>query len=429
MKDDSQPEIELDGFPIASAGESPSAREDFEVLLSRFSEELRQGLQPSVEDYARRYPKSADQIRELFPLVTTLEHWKAEKEIECLRRNLPHDFPIRRLGKYDLVREVARGGMGIVFEAVHVDTGRRVAVKLLPWRFAADLPRWKQHFRGQAETIAGLQHPGIVPVYSFGRAHGYLYYVMQLIEGMSLDQAIRQLRESGSVRLDQNRPASDEAAAGVESVGRMPDELTRHSWQAFARIGAQAARALDYAHRRGVIHDDVKPANLLLDAGGHVFVTDFGMSRRDTGDGKQTDAQHDSEDGEHPVGTLRYMPPERVAGRGSDARSDIYALGATLYELITQSPAFDSDDRPDLIQQVLHTEPARPRKQVRQIPRSLETIVLQAMAKEPAWRYPSAQAFAADLLRFANGQRIRARRPSLLRRLLRWQPRSGRVDD
>lgn len=405
----------LDGFPVASDPEHVRAREPLEVLVSRFADAVRRGDHPSIDDYARRYGEWAAQIRELFPLIQTLEQWKSDKEVECLRRSVPEDFPVRRLGHYEIVRELGRGGMGIVFEAVQDGTGKRVAVKLLPWRYAADMAQWKERFRREAATIARLRHDNIVGVYTFGTHQGYCYYVMQLVEGVSLDWIIRRLRETSDlVYVDEIRRAGRaEQPKAVENPGAQPVQpscgLGRDSWKEFAQIGVQVALALAHAHEKGVLHNDIKPANLLLERSGHVFVTDFGIGRR---------AEDELANSEHQTGTLRYMAPERLLGR-RDARSDIYSLGVTLYELVTQKPAFEVADRRQLMELILKSGVKPLREIVPQIPRRLETIVLNAMAADPDERYPSAEAMAADLVRFINGQRVRSTRFGRLRRMLR----------
>ena len=178
-----------------------------------------------------------------------------------------------------------------------------------------------------------------------------------------------------------------------------------------ARIGVQVAEALEYAHQQGILHRDIKPSNLLLDAQGEVWVTDFGLA-------KDQDSDELTRTGDI-VGTLRYMAPERFDG-WSDPRSDVYALGATLYELLTLRPAFDESDRVKLIDQVLH-EGAMPLRQLdRRIPRDLETIVLKGLAKEPGERYATAGQLAEDLRRFVAGKPILARRSSAFERSWRW---------
>jgi WD40 repeat protein len=200
-------------------------------------------------------------------------------------------------------------------------------------------------------------------------------------------------------------------------------ESGRHYWQSVARIGIQVAEALDYAHGQGIFHRDIKPSNLLLDNRGTVWVTDFGLAKAASPDGDAGEAITHTGD---IIGTLRYMAPERFQGR-SDARSDIYSLGLTLYELLVYRPAFDETDRTKLIHQVTHGEPPPPRKINRAVPRDLETILLKAIEREPARRYPTARAFAEDLVRFVEDKPIQARQVSRTERLWRWCRRNPAV--
>ncbi|MBI3865096.1 MAG: serine/threonine protein kinase [Planctomycetia bacterium] len=416
MNDPSQrADADLQGMPVAADPENYRAREPLEVLVSRFADAVRRGAQPSIDDYARRYAEWADKIRELFPLIQTLEHWKTDKEMECLRRSVPDEFPVRQLGSYRLVRELGRGGMGIVFEAVHENTGQRVAVKLLPWRFATGMAQWEEQVQREARTIAGLRHANIVRVHSFGTHEGYCYYVMDLIAGVSLDWIIRRLRESADlVYVEEIRRAGRVelgAATKPDRADQRSSGLRRNSWNDFANIALQVALALAHAHEAGVLHNDVKPANLLLDGAGNVIVTDFGIGRRTAVDAEAAE--------EHQVGTLRYMAPERLLG-GGDARSDVYSLGVTLYELVTQTPAFADDDRRQLMELILKSQFEPPRQLAPDVPRPLETIILNAMLADPHHRYPSAAAMASDLLRFTSGLPVAARRPGLLDRATRW---------
>lgn len=426
-------EAELDGFPVAADPEHLQARETLEVLISRFTEEVRRGENPSIEEYARRNRHLADEIREIFPLVADLEQWKNDNEVECLRRNVRDEFPLRGLGPYQFLRELGRGGMGIVFEAVREDSERRFALKLFPWRFATDMAQWRECFRREAATIAGLKHPNIVRVYSFGVRGGYCYYVMQLVQGVSLDLIVRRLRESTKKvrasdllrakppkashadRKERNkRPQPDQNSPGEPA--ELPDTterlgLSRDSWHGFATIGLQVASALQHAHAQGVLHNDMKPANLILTDKCEVIVTDFGVERRTQADLTKS--------GDHAMGTLRFMAPERLLGV-CDARSDVYSLGATLYELVTQTPAFHASQERLLIQHILKSKLRPPRQLNSRIPRALETIILNAMARDPAERYPTASALATDLTRFLQGEPIQRRRPGLTRRIFNW---------
>jgi tetratricopeptide (TPR) repeat protein len=232
---------------------------------------------------------------------------------------------------------------------------------------------------------------------------------MQLIAGAGLDAVIRDLRclraaEGNSVR------TSSHLAALTSSPGQS-------FWVSVARLGAQAAEALAYAHAQGLVHRDVKPSNLLLDSQGTVWVTDFGLA-------KGPEHEDLTESGEL-VGTLRYAPPERFRGQW-DARGDVYALGLTLYELLTLRPAYAEHDRAQLLHQVLHVEPARPRQLEPAIPHDLETVVLKAIARGPERRYQSAAEMADDLRRFAEGRPVRARRASTAERAWRWCRRHPR---
>lgn len=391
----------------AELQQSPSSeesdRDPLELALSEFTEEQRQGLNPTIDEFAERYPNLADQIRDLFPMVCSLERWKTEKEVECLRRSVPQQFSFERLGEYQVVRELGRGGMGVVFEAVHAQSGRSVAIKLLPWRYAADMPSWKKRLQREASTIAALKHPNIIQIFSFSEDEGYYYYVMQLIEGESLDHIIG--------RLKRERARHERAKAPLRP--RIPNDavLSFDSWKGFAKIGEQVALALSCAHKQGVLHNDIKPSNLLIRSNGQVIVTDFGIGRLP---GSET-----IDDDDHSVGTLHYMPPERWDGK-TDQRSDVYSLGATLYELTTQLPLFDIQRRAELIEAIQQKEPIAPHRFVANFPEPLERIILKSLAKDPSLRYSSALHMGFDLRRFINRQPIHASNSNWFSRSVHW---------
>lgn len=411
MTTDDAFEPELDGFPTEVDPRHVRSREQLEVLATEFADKAREGQRPSIEDYVRRYPQLEDQIRELFPMVAALEQWKSDRESELLRNQLPRDFQIRQLGDCRIVREIGRGGMGVVFEARQGSFDRRVAVKLLPWRISMVPQRWER-FQREAQTFARLKHANIVPIFSFGRHDDFAYYVMQYIEGASLSRVIAELRDRPSVsfgRLVSSRTESDDEGLGTASGAQRG--LKRDSWKQFARIAVQVAQALRHAHRQGVLHNDVKPANLLVDATARVWVTDFGLA-------EELDAT-DTDD--RVTGTLRYMPPERFEGR-SDETSDIYSLGITLFELVTREPAFDASDRSELLTEIAAGSLRPPRDVDREIPVALEAIILKATARQADERYLTAGDFASDLLRFINGEKVRAK-PR--RRWLRGFRRNG----
>ncbi|HEV3443589.1 MAG TPA: protein kinase [Gemmataceae bacterium] len=315
------------------------------------------------------------------------------------------------LGDYRILREIGRGGMGIVYLAEQLSLGRYVALKVLAAHAWLDPQRLKR-FQREATAVARLHHTNIVPVYGVGEQDGLHYFVMQFIEGQGLDEVLEQLRKD-----------CPSQAKRLVLLAGLPQGSTRTGsgwahYQSVAHIGMQVAEALDYAARQGVLHRDIKPANLLLDKAGQVWVMDFGLAKL-----------NDSDDLTHTgdlIGTLRYMAPERFQNR-FDAHSDIYSLGLTLYELLTLQPAFEEVDRSRLIARVLQEEPIRPRRLNPEIPHDLETIVLKATVREPEGRYASAGEMAEDLRRFLADRPIQARRSSALEKLWRWCRRNPLV--
>lgn len=379
--------------------ETPSSaqRMTLDVLLERFTRDVRQGTAHPITHYARRFPQLAKEIEELFPLIEGLEKCKVAQDADFVRQNFPEEFPLRQLGNCTLVREIGRGGMGLVFEAIQSPLGRPVAIKLLPTRFFADQLKSKERFQREAVTIAQLKHQNIVPIYSFGEHDGYYFYVMELVRGVSLDWVIRELRGSAEPICSS---AIYEIATGGGSGAADPwrpakpttnRKLARDSWNVFAKIGIQISLGISHAHLHDVLHHDIKPANLLLNVDGRVVVTDFGGSYQPNTTHRPT--------AEHQTGTLRYMAPERLQGR-SDARSDVYSIGVTLYELVTQEAAFDTDDRSQLTEMVLNAKLPAPRQVRGDVPVALESIIQKAMALNPDARYATARALADDLRRF-----------------------------
>ena len=427
------------------AGVAPEApddqRDEVEALADEFIARRRNGETPGLDEYVARCPSRAEEIRELFPAIAAMERWKPRTAAP--RRDLGGG-PIReRIGEYRLIREIGRGGMGIVYEAEQESLGRRVALKVLPGGGWSD-DRPMQRFLREAKTAGGLKHGHIVPVFAVGVEDGLPYYVMPLIEGAGLDRIILELRARkvasfdgqgraevdlpGIARtlLDRSQagppPPPTDGAPGAAPAGPA-SPLTSASgcatglghWRGVAEVGRQVAEALQHAHERGILHRDVKPANLLLDAQGVAWVADFGLAKA---------ASHDdlSRSGDL-VGTLRYMAPERFRGE-SDARGDVYSLGLSLYELATLRPAHDVPDRAELIRKVAEALPARPRAIDPSIPVDLETVILKAIEPEPRQRYASAGALAEDLGRFLEGRPVLARRASLAEHLARWAARN-----
>jgi len=488
-----------------------------------------QGRPPDIEEFAGRYAELKDDVKaalEGLELVHGLlglgsaagsgggRGLGLERRIESGHR----------IAGYRVVRELGRGGMGTVYEAVHVGLDRPVALKVLGTHAAPDSSA-RRRFLNEARTAAGLHHTHIVPVFDVGQVGGLCYYAMQRIEGSGLDRVLRHLRRtrrqvaSGSdaagagsgdgaagsggsatssrvsrlwVRVSSGWPwrqpryievghgAGHPGPEGSSRAGHAGAESGLHAWSELgdstaswgtgsrqandpdrvaggngagraspsrslrrvsstepgsgsrphenepppfdpprgmayfrwiASAGFQAADALAHAHHQGVIHRDVKPSNLLIDGRGMIWVTDFGLARR-LADPSIT--HHDSL-----LGTPRYMSPEQARTGAIDGRTDVYSLGATLYELLTLRPPFDGKSASELIEQIGQNEPLPPRMLDARIPRDLETIVLKALAKRPIDRYATAADLAADLARFLNREPVKARRISLVGRLWR----------
>jgi serine/threonine protein kinase len=333
------------------------------------------------------------------------------------------------LGDYQILREIGRGGMGVVYEAEQVSLGRRVALKVLPAAAALD-PKQLHRFQVEAHAAACLHHTHIVPIHAVGCERGIPFYVMQLIEGRSLAHLIRDLashdglepahsaKRNGSTTLQRESDVTtaDSPAPGrtILSGGSSSSTRSRAYIHSVAELGVQAAEALEHAHQNGVLHRDIKPANLLLDPRGQLWVTDFGLARV-PGDSPLT-VTGDL------LGTLRYMSPEQALSRRVliDGRTDTYSLGVTLYELLTLRPAFSGKDRQEVLRRIAEEDPRPIRKINRSVPADLETIIHKAMAKEPEGRYRTAQEMAEDLRRFLGNQTIRARRPSAWEIVVKW---------
>ncbi|QEL16266.1 serine/threonine protein kinase [Limnoglobus roseus] len=384
-----------------------------EILLA-YVEAVEAGRPPDPQEFLAAHPEYAADLAEFVQgyhqiggLVSVIR--QAEEPTERWK-TIPAEPPgeLGQLGDYRLLREVGRGGMGIVYEAEQISLRRRVALKILPFAGGADA-RQLQRFRNEAEAAAHLHHSHIVPVFAVGSERGVHFYAMQYIEGQSLAALIADL---GGRTAEPHRPTRAVSALTTEHSNR-----SRQFFRTVATLGRQTAEALEYAHQMGVVHRDVKPANLLLDARGQVWIADFGLA--------QFQSQIDLTVSGEVLGTLRYVSPEQAMGKRGlvDHRTDVYSLGATLYELLTLRPVFDGKDRHALLHQIAFAEPPPPRAVDPTVPVELETIVLKAVAKHPGDRYGSAQELADDLERFLADKPIRAKRPNLVERTRKWARR------
>jgi serine/threonine protein kinase/Flp pilus assembly protein TadD len=393
-------------------------------LIEGLTARLQGGEELDLDALAAAYPDRADEIRSLLPALELLGDMRSSSLSASRSKGSALLQPAvidGMLGDYRIIREVGRGGMGVVYEAQQISLRRKVALKVLP--FASMLePRQLQRFQNEAQAAASLHHPHIVPVYAVGSERGVHYYAMQFIDGQSLETVIRHLRQA-SQGPEPDRMASTSPYSGAAATEATPplaalstERSTRCSayFRSVARLGHQAALAIQYAHERGIVHRDIKPANLLLDMQSNLWITDFGLAR----------CQGDSDltrTGDL-LGTLRYMSPEQTQGIPGliDPRSDVYGLGATLYELLTLRPAFAGNDRQQLLRQIASEDPCSLRRLNKSLPIELETIVLKTLAKRPDERYGSARELAEDLRRFLDDKPIRARRPGPVERSQRW---------
>jgi serine/threonine protein kinase/Flp pilus assembly protein TadD len=409
-----------------SVGAAPS----LESLVARVADEFRErqarGERPDPEEYAASHPEAAPLLRKVLAALDVLGQSLASAAAVAAAAA---DAPVEgTLGDFRVIREVGRGGMGIVYEAEQISLRRRVALKVLPFAATMD-PRQLQRFHNEARAAAGLHHTNIVPVYGVGCERGVHYYAMQFIEGRTLSELIGQRRAPASGGC---QPAVSSSIQGVDTVDtpRSPEPATMPPaaqtsvaprdaayFRQVAQWGIEAAEALDCAHALGVVHRDVKPANLLVDAAGRLWVTDFGLAQ------VQSDPRL-TMTGDL-VGTLRYMSPEQALAKRMviDHRTDVYSLGATLYELLTLQPVFGGADRQELLWQIALEEPKPPRQVNRAIPADLETVVLKAMEKNAAERYATAQEMGDDLERSLRDEPILAKRPGLLARGRKWARR------
>ncbi len=476
-------------------------------LAEEFAERIRSGETPQIEDYCGAHPEHAEMIRAVFPSIQMVE--RANQREEQHRRSGESEsrsssilsMP-ETLGDFQMIREIGRGGMGVVYEALQKSLKRHVALKVISALIAGSEKQLRR-FRREAESVASLHHSNIVPVFGIGEDHGLQYYAMQLIDGVTLAEIINHLRRVPNLTLsaakdtetvghsDEHTPGGSSASrrfgsneAVLRLLGTMPSadvnllqsglsvdlsvdlsgdlsktpdplavtmiqnsdddpesvavtranaatdddsheldqlrpaedvSLNRSYFRNIARLIADVANAMDYAHRQGILHRDLKPANLILDRDGTIWVADFGLAR-------QADLDGVTQTGEI-VGTLRYMAPEQLRGQ-ADIRTDIFALGLTLYELLALKPAVAA---PQVLDAQGRKSVAPLRSSRPEIPADLETITLKACMLEPERRYQSAREFEADLHRFLEDRPIHARRVTPIERLWRWSKRNPQI--
>jgi eukaryotic-like serine/threonine-protein kinase len=391
-------------------------------ILDAYLAELQAGKRPDRGALLREHPELASAL----DCLDALEVLAPPVEISATNAGgtmgeLPRDF-----GPYELIREIGRGGMGVVYEARQKGLDRSVAVKMILAGHLAS-PELVRRFQAEAKAAARLRHSNIVHIHDVGQFHGQDFFAMEYIEGQSLAERIADSsRHTPCAVAGGTHGVPAKVAGGTQSVPATVGGGTRSVPAAAGpidvptavRLVATVARAVEHLHQQGIIHRDLKPSNILLDADGQPYVTDFGLAKVFAPGSDMTSTGVIA-------GTPSYMAPEQALGHRAEVgpTADVYSLGAILYELLAGAPPFHAETPLDTLMEMLGGDPAMPRSLNPRIPRGLELICLKCLAKEPRDRYASAAALADDLDRFARGEVLAARPPSLAQRFWGWTRR------
>lgn len=341
----------------------------FDAVVEEFLHQIRCGGSPSIHQYAEKYPGHADAILCHFPGLIVAEKLAGQRH---KRAKLDLPLPMQ-LGNFELVEEIGRGGMAVVYRAIHKQLSREFAVKVMS-EDSADSRKRVLRFKQEAQVIAQLHHPAIVPLFEFGSQDSLYFIAMRMIDGLTFRQIFEQWESPAVTDLDK----------------------LQKNWRVLAGFFYEICMALSHVHKAGLVHRDIKPSNLMVDSDSRVWIADFGLAKLRT-----SDTTLETTTGL--VGTPRYIAPECIRDK-ADERSDVFSLGVTMFEMFSGISAWGSKCRSlgrldDLALPSL-------RQVDKQIPRRLAKIVKKATTQSPAHRYQSAQLLANDLRQFANGKRF-----------------------
>ena len=392
----------VDRIPDLVEHEDETQRSRLVCELVAIDVEMRmaQGKQVQQDYYLDRLPGFHAEVSDAFELLASQDDAEADQETSRMPA---------KVGDYRIIKRIGRGGSAVVYEAIQESLDRRVAIKMLN---NPDVTSQLARFELESKLVARLHHTNIIEVYGSGIHEGTPYYAMQLVEGKTLREIIRE------TCLAQQSSTANSANGNVDGA---PGHLVGIPNQKLvATIGLQVARAIDHAHQTGILHRDIKPANLLMDENGETWVGDFGIARLLNHDSPQTIAGC-------VVGTIRYLPPEAFSGNWH-VQSDIYSLGTTLYELLALTPAFPAHEHGHLVSQITQGDQVKPLRQIDgSISGDLETIVAKAMSFEPQRRFSSAGEFADELQRYLRNEPIVSRQIPAAERIWRWAKRKPSV--
>ena len=396
-----------------------------EDIVEQFTAEIRAGQTPDVQQFVEQNPAHADELPDLLSSVAMIEGLKNYSPNSSVPDQQFTDIDVPDfLGEYRIVREIGRGGMGIVFEAVHETLGRRVAIKVMTVGLISNT-KHLERFHREAISAASLHHTNIASVFGAGEDNGLHFYVMEFIDGQSISQILQ--GETFGKDETVNVPAAPDVATTSSTQetksDRSRDDLiigdqtvqakNRYKW--VADTGQQIADALAYAHEKNILHRDIKPGNLVMDSHGTVWLTDFGLAKNIVDDALTKTGDI--------IGTPQYMAPESFSG-DYDCRSETYCLGLTLYEMATLSPAFQKSSPGRVIKAVTTSTPPAPKKVDSRLPRDLATIIEKAISREPQSRYQTAAEMRDDLRAFIEDRPIAARKMSAWDNVVRFSRRN-----